>query len=378
MLGPYIANIDGTITYRGNKIFPRLDNINSYIFPVKEIEKRVDSLKNSEIWTRIAKINHQINIAINKYFHKKGAFFTLLPLTTRMISSPGAVYGKETINYTTDTHPMSLKWFDISKDVFLSESSQIYLELSLIQKGINHVYSIYNSFRKEKSDSTHLSEFHHVEYEGKINQEKNEETALELVKEILERLLKENKEDLNFFLTKEKIQELKNLSEQISQIPIITFREALNLLYKETKNEKYKEFTLKNFGMWEEIKITEILGGMVIIKEFPLLEVPFYHEVVKNKRPFVANNADIIWPGYREFIGSGQRIRSEKELHEKAKIFKLPKEDYEPYLKIRRYFDYESTSGFGLGWERMLQGLLEMPFIWSITQFPRTDRSLKP
>ena len=115
-----------------------------------------------------------------------------------------------------------------------------------------------------------------------------------------------------------------------------------------------------------------------IIREFPLLEVPFYHAMVDGKNPRVADNSDIIWPGYRETIGSGHRVRSEKELEEKSEIFNLPKEDYEPYLQTRRLSKYKNTSGFGLGWERLLQGILEMPFIWSAMQFPRVDGTLKP
>ena len=81
------------------------------------------------------------------------------------------------------------------------------------------------------------------------------------------------------------------------------------------------------YPVWEEIKLTEILGSMVLVKEFPLLEVPFYHALVDDKVPKVADNSDIIWPGYREILGSGHRVRSEKELDEKAEIFNLPRED---------------------------------------------------
>lgn len=181
-----------------------------------------------------------------------------------------------------------------------------------------------------------------------------------------------------YFLNEEKLKELENFAKNIFEIPKITFKEALDLLYKETKDKKYKKFTLKYFGSWEEVKITEILGNMVLVREFPLLEVPFYHAVVKEKEPRVANNADIIWAGYREILGSGHRIRSEKELQEKSEIFNLPKEDYEPYLETRKLKNYKKTSGFGLGWERFLQGILETPFIWSAVQFPRVDGGLKP
>lgn len=378
MIGPYTAKKDGTILYKGNKIFEPIKNIDSIEVPIKEFEQRVIQFNKDEMWGHIARINHRINISSNEYFDRLNAFFTMLPMTTRMISSPGAVYGKKSIDYTTDTCPITLNWFDLPRKAFLSESSQIYLELAIMQKGVDHVYSIYNSFRKEKADVTHLSEFHHIEYEGKVNQKENEIIALNLIKKIIKDLLEKNKEDLTYFLSDEKLNELKNFADNILDIPKITFKEALDLLYKETGDEKYKEFTLKHFGAWEEIKITEIFGNMVLIREFPLLEVPFYHAMVDGKTPAVANNSDIIWPGYRETIGSGHRVRSEKELKEKSEIFNLPKEDYKPYLQTRKLKNYKQTSGFGLGWERILQGILEMPFIWSVSQFPRVDGTLKP
>ncbi|MCX6749093.1 MAG: asparagine--tRNA ligase [Candidatus Pacearchaeota archaeon] len=378
MLGPYTANKDGSISYKGNKLFLAIQNIQSVEVPIEEIEDRVNQFAKDNMWGHIAKINHQVNISTNEFFNNLGALFTPLPLTTRMISSPGAVYGKEAINYTTDTCPITLKWFDLQNTAFLSESSQIYLELAIIQNGVDQVYSIYNSFRKEHADATHLSEFHHIEYEGKINQTQNEEIILNLIKKIITDLLEKNRKDMAYFLDEEKLKELKNFADNIHNVPRRTFKEVLELLYNDTGNEKYKEFTLKNFGSWEEIKITEILGNMVVIREFPLLEVPFYHALVDGKEPKVASNSDFIWPSYRETVGSGHRVRSKEELNKKADIFQLPKEDYSPYLQTRELNNYRETSGFGLGWERLLQGLLETPFIWSACQFPRVDITLKP
>jgi len=378
MLGPYFANKDGMVSYRGNKVFKQIKDIMQIEISQDEFEKRVWQFNESVMWQHIAKINHQINLSTNEYFVKIGALFTLLPLTTRMISSPGAVYGREAINYTTDTSPITLKWFDMPQQAFLSESSQIYLELSLMQQDVDHVYSIYNSFRKERADPTHLSEFHHIEYEGKVDQSQNEKIALGLIQKIVSDLLEKNKENLSFFLDDDRLKQLKEFTDGLHKAPRITFKEALGELYNETGNKKYKEFTLRSFGFWEEVKLTEIYKNIVIIKEFPLLEVPFYHALVKNKEPKVANSADFIWPGYREILGSGYRIRSEKELDEKAKIFNLPKEDYEPYLQTRKLSSYKPTSGFGLGWERFLHGLLEMPFIWNAVHFPRVDKTLKP
>ena len=378
MIGPYKAKENYKISYTGNKLFENIDSINGSR-PRKElIENRVKNIGTEEMWHHISEINNRINLSSNLFFSQMNSLFTLLPLTTRMISSPGAVYGKEKIDYTSDTSPITLNWFDQKKKVFLSESSQLYLELSLTQKEISSVYSIYNSFRKEKADETHLSEFHHIEFEGKVNAKENEDVAIGLLKRILDDLIKHNKKNLEYFLSDEKIEELISFKNNIFDIPRITFKEALELLYKETKNEKYKTFTSKHFGDWEEIKLTEIFQNMVLIREYPLLEVPFYHDPTKNRNPQTANNFDIIWPGYREIIGGGLRIANKEVLEEKAKIFNLPKEDYEPYLYSRSFSNYCQTSGFGLGWERLLQAIIETPYIWTASHFPRIDKTLKP
>ena len=207
--------------------------------------------------------------------------------------------------------------------------------------------------------------------------EKNKEIIKYLTCRIIKDLLLNNEQSLSYFLNNKTLKDLDEISEGKNFIEI-KFSEALEALYKETKEDKYKEFTLRHFSAWEEIKITEIFNNMLAISNFPLLEVPFYHAVIYDSDPLVAENTDFIWPGYREFVGSGHRVSSLTELEEKALIFNLPKDDYLPYLDSRKLEDYKETSGFGLGWERLLQGLLETPFIWSAVQFPRGHINLKP
>jgi len=375
-IGPYEALKDGRIKYKGNKIHPPIDDIRQVKISVGELEQRVQSLHDDPLWIKISRINHTINLSINHYFDSLGAFFIPLPLTTRMISSPGALYGKEAINYTTDTSPITLRWFDLEQPAFLAESSQIYLELALLQKGVDHVYSNYHSFRKEEADVVHLCEFRHIEYEGKVDFEQNLKIIQNLLKKIISDLISHNFKDLVFFIPESHIEALNELVSK--PFPILNLKEALDLLYEDTKNAKYKKFTLQHFGFWEEVRLTQIVGGTVIVSEMPLLEVPFYHAMKPNSEPPVAKNADVIWAGYREIIGSGERIGTLEELEKKAEIFNLPKKDYAPYLSSRKFPDYKRTSGFGMGWERFLQGILEMPTILSVSLFPRTHLTLKP
>lgn len=373
----YIPNKNHTIGYSGNKIYKPMKQISNAIEKA-ELYKRIEEFRTTKKWEHIARINQTIALSVNEYFNKLGSAFTLLPLTTRMISSPAALYGKGHIDYTSDTVPVKLKWFNLKKDIFLSESSQIYLELHLINENLNSVYSIYNSFRKEKSDATHLSEFHHIEFEGKISQKENIRVMTKLIFNTIKKLLNNNIEDLSYFLYDEDIEDLKKLSNS-TKIKEITFDQALDVLYTSTKNPKYKKFTTKYFGSWEEVKLTKELDNMVIISEFPLYEVAFYHApIIDNKNREVADNSDFIWPYYREFAGSGHRVRNMSELLIKAKKFNLPREDYKYYIQSRSSLTYKETSGFGIGWERMLQGLLKMPYIHSVATFPRVHNTLYP
>ncbi len=296
-----------------------------------------------------------------------------------MISSPGEVYADKKLDYTTDALPVKLKWFDNNKEIFLSESSQFYLELRLLIDNVDKVFSIYNSFRKEKSDYCHLSEFQHIEFEGKLKLKENTEIAIGLLKYITNFLLKNNKDNLLYFLSDEDVEDLKGIfnRKNIHEIP---FKKALEMLYADTGDSCYKNFSMKNFGSWEEIRLTELMKGHVIVTEFPVLEIPFYHNVYRTNEDGVelAQNADIILCGFRETVGSGQRIEDIKILRNKAEVFNLPKEDYEPYLKTREFKHYQTTSGFGMGWQRYVQWLLKIPYIWESTHIPRGHLLPKP
>ena len=373
----YIPNENHTLGYAGNRIYKPVRVLTNNIKP-QLFANRIAELGSNDMWSHISRINHTIAMASNQFFDKKGSVFTILPLTTRMISSPGALYGRKHLDYTTDTVPIRLKWFSMGRDFFLSESSQIYLELSLVERGLKSTYSIYNSFRKEHSDATHLSEFHHIEFEGKVSQKENIETASQLISFIAKQLLKNNKEDLEFFLFDEDLQYVRKLAQSKKIGKKITFKQALDLLYRATKQSKYKKFTTKYFGSWEEVKLTSILDDMAIVSEYPLYEIAFYHAPLIRDGVEVGDNSDFIWPYYREIAGSGHRVRSLAELKDKVKKFNLPKNDYKYYLASRSFKHYSETSGFGLGWERLLQGLLKMPFIYSASAFPRVHNSLYP
>jgi len=377
-MGPYQAKPNGVVSYLGNKIYPPIEDVLSVPWPPKDLLNRVESISKNKEWYHLHKIDAAIFTATVEFFRSIGAEWVNLPLTTMMISSPGEVYAGQKLDYSTDTLPIEINnWFETNKRVFLSESSQFYLELRLIIDRVNKVFSIYNSFRKEKADATHLSEFQHIEFEGHVSFKKNIEIFTELISFILSFLLKNNEDNLSFFLSDK---DLKDLSQSMKKIFKAPFLKILEDLFRETKDDKYKEFSMENFGSWEEVLITQIYGGNVLALNFPMLQIPFYHEVnaKKVKGVYVAENADLIMQGYRETVGSGLRIKDAKILAEKAKIFNLPIDDYKPYLETRNISSYKRSAGFGLGWQRLTQWILKLPYIWNTTPTPRGHTKPRP
>ncbi len=382
MLGPYkaiMSNGNRQIRYVGNNVFESIENVTSSVFTEEIGQKRLAQIVNDERFRYIQIIDNLVFNSAVKYFENLNAEWCNLPLTTLMISSPGEMYRGKKLNYTTDSLPVQIDWFDLDRKIFLSESSQFYLELRLLQEKTEKVFSIYNSFRKDKADFSHLSEFQHVEFEGKITYEENIQIALGLLDFITNYIFEHGKESLNFFLTEKEIEVLPRIF-KIDNVARISFKDALQALYKDTGDEAYKNFSLEQFGSWEEIRLTELLGKHVIVEHFPLMEIPFYHnEFIKDENGVsLSESADIILSGYRESIGTGVRIKDFEALKEKARIFNLPVEDYSSYLEMRKLPCYQKTAGFGLGWQRYVHWLLKLPHIWDATLIPRGHVLPKP
>jgi aspartyl/asparaginyl-tRNA synthetase len=353
MYGPYTAVTSAgtrSLAYLGNRRTRPIADVLGVPFRAEMVTNRVVDLANDAAYHHLHKIDNALFFATVDYFRRIGAEWCNLPLTTLMISSPGEVYAGQKLDYTTDTLPIELDWFDGGRRVFLAESSQFYLELRLLVPHLERVFSIYNSFRKERADASHLSEFQHVEFEGRVGFEENLQTALGLMRHITRYILEHNVADLRFFLEDEDVESLAGQLDDAA-VERLTFREALALLYRDTGDAAYKQHSMQHFGAWEEVRLTQILGRHALLTEFPLLQIPFYHDIAKVGDDGVplANNADLILYGYREVVGAGVRIRDIPALQEKARQFNLPLDDYEPYLQSRRVAGYQQTAGFGMG-----------------------------
>ena len=83
---------------------------------------------------------------------------------------------------------------------------------------------------------------------------------------------------------------------------------------------------------------------------------------------------DVLFPGIGEIVGGSQREERLDILQEKMKQFDIPEESMWWYLETRKYGSCKH-SGFGLGFERLVQFVTGMTNIQDVIPFPRTPGS---
>ena len=79
---------------------------------------------------------------------------------------------------------------------------------------------------------------------------------------------------------------------------------------------------------------------------------------------------DVLFPRIGEIIGGSQREDNLEQLQKRLRELDLPEEEYGWYLDLRRYGSVPH-SGFGLGFERIVQFVTGMKNIRDVIPFQR-------
>ncbi|XP_063705944.1 asparaginyl-tRNA synthetase [Culicoides brevitarsis] len=259
-----------------------------------------------------------------------------------------------------DGVPEEASYFD--KKTFLTVSGQLHLEAMCL--GLDKVYTFNPAFRAENSKSPHhLAEFYMLEGEIAFMERLEDLTALldDMIKGVTRKLLDSSSNDISYLTSSDQI----DFSWLEKETPTITYHEALKIL--EANRDKIdipvnpKEGLAKN----HELFLTKYVNGPCFVAHFPKDIKPFYMRQ-NHEDPTLVDCFDFLVPEVGELIGGS--VREHKlELLEKN----LPnKEDLEWYLDLRRYGS-ACTSGFGMGFERYLQWLLNVKNIRDVIPFPR-------
>jgi asparaginyl-tRNA synthetase len=329
----------------------------------------------------VARVRSRMAFAIHEYFQRNGFQYLHTPIITAGdAEGAGAMFQVTTLDLAALAKSGSaVRDIDYSKDffgkkTFLTVSGQ--LEAETYATALSRVYTFGPTFRAENSNTTrHLAEFWMMEPEiAFADLEDNMALAEDFLKSVFNAALADCAEDLAFFdahVEKGIIDTLKQVVN--SKFVHITYTDAVAELEKAvTANSNIFEFKPHwgcDLQSEHEKHLTEkVAGGPVIVTDYPKEIKAFYMK--QNDDGKTVRAMDVLVPRLGEIIGGSQREDNLEKLCGRMKELGMNVEDYNWYLDLRRYGTVPH-SGFGLGFERLIQYITGMANIRDVIPYPR-------
>ena len=329
-------------------------------FPVQAKEHGVGFLmEHRHLWLRssrqhaVLRIRHEIIRACRNFFDERGFILLDTPIFT-----PNACEGTTTL-FQTDY---------FGERAYLTQSGQLYSEATAAAFG--KVYCFGPTFRAEKSKTRrHLTEFWMVEPEVAFAElPEMMELAEAFLSYVVGRVLEARRTEL---ATLER--DVSKLERVKPPFPRITYEEAIALLQKKGNPIQPGD----DFGGDEETMLSNEFDRPAIVHRYPSSIKAFYMQN-DPERPELALCMDVLAPeGYWGIIGGGQRIHEIEKLTARIQEHKLPEEEFQWYLDLRRYGSVPH-SGFGMGIERVVAWICGLDHVRETIPFPRTLYRLYP
>lgn len=262
----------------------------------------------------------------------------------------------------------SLDFF--GKMAYLTVSGQLNGEAMAM--GLGDIYTFGPTFRAENSNtSRHLAEFWMIEPEMAFaDLYDNMECAESYIKSLITTVLENCSHELAYL---DEIQE-KGLIARLSNIAShpfarVTYTEAVEILQKSGKEFAFPVHFGSDLQSEHERYLAEHhFQKPTIVYNYPRKIKSFYMR--DNEDGTTVAAMDILVPGIGELVGGSQREERIDKLEAKIIEFGLNPKDYSWYLDLRRYGSVVH-SGFGLGFERMVQFVTGTENIRDVIAFPR-------
>jgi len=325
----------------------------------------------------VLRVRNHMAYAIHKFFQERGFYYIHTPIITGSdCEGAGAMF--QVTSMDIDALVKAGKPVDWSEDffgkkTFLTVSGQ--LEAEIYATSLGKVYTFGPTFRAENSNTTrHLSEFWMIEPEMAFYElEDNIKISQDFIKYIISFLLENDPDDMEFF--DQWIQ--KGLLEQLnfivnSDFEIIEYTKGVEILEKSGKTFDYPVSWGIDLQSEHERYLTEqYFKKPVFLINYPKEIKAFYMK--QNDDGKTVRAMDLLVPQIGEIIGGSQREDDYDKLVRAIKDFNLDEKSYWWYLDLRR-FGSVPHSGFGLGFERLIQFATGMTNIRDVVPIYRVPK----
>jgi asparaginyl-tRNA synthetase len=325
----------------------------------------------------VARVRSRMAFAIHQYFQERGFQYIHTPvITAGDAEGAGALFQVTALDI--ETLAKSGTAVDYSNDFFgkktyLTVSGQ--LEAETYATALTRVYTFGPTFRAENSNTArHLAEFWMIEPEIAFAAlEDNMALAEDFLKFVFNTALADCAADLAFFDTHVEKGIAATLRQVVeSRFVHITYTDAVAELEKAvTKGAAFgfKPYWGCDLQSEHEKYLTEkIAAGPVIVTNYPKEIKAFYMK--QNDDNKTVRAMDVLVPRLGEIIGGSQREDNLEKLCDRMTELGMNLEDYAWYLDLRRYGTVPH-SGFGLGFERLIQYITGMANIRDVIPYPR-------
>ncbi|MCL2143866.1 MAG: aspartate--tRNA(Asn) ligase [Methanomassiliicoccaceae archaeon] len=254
------------------------------------------------------------------------------------------------------------------RPAYLAQSPQLYKQM-LMSTGLDRIYEISPAFRAEHSNTNrHVTEF--ISFDGEMSWISSQSDVMKMIESIVDHILSGLKEKGK--------KQLKILGKEINvppvPYPVLTYSECLGMLASKGMHLKEGD----DLGTEGEKLIGDIMLDkgyeMYWIAEYPELEKPFYI-MEKDGTPF-SFSFDLDYKG-QEISSGGQREHRYDKLAERMRKKGLDPESFDFYLDAFKY-GMPPHGGWGIGLERLLVKMLDLPNIREAILFPRDLSRLSP
>ncbi|MDR0539982.1 MAG: asparagine--tRNA ligase, partial [Spirochaetaceae bacterium] len=256
------------------------------------------------------------------------------------------------------------------KRAYLTVSGQ--LEGETYAMALSRIYTFGPTFRAENSNTTrHLAEFWMIEPEAAFYELPDiMALAEDFLKYLIKDVLAHCADDMEFFnqyVEKGIVKTLEQVAD--ARFMHITYTDAVKELEKNKNEFEFKPYWGCDLQTEHEKFLTEKIAGCpVVVTDYPKGIKAFYMKLNSDEKTVRA--MDVLVPKLGEIIGGSEREADFVALEKRIVESGMKTEDYAWYLDLRRYGS-APHSGFGLGFERLIQYITGMANIRDCIPYPR-------
>ena len=345
-------------------------------------------------FSAVMRTRSKLAFAVHEYFQKNGFNYMNTPIVTGSdAEGAGEMFRVSALDPKNppldEAGNIDYKQDFFEKETNLTVSGQ--LEAETYAMALGKVYTFGPTFRAENSNtSRHLAEFWMIEPEVAFNDlDQNMNLAEDFIKYVVNYALENCKDDLEFLeqrlLQEEKSKPQGERSEMSLRDKLafigennfkrVSYTEAIDILKNSKPNKKKKfKYIIEEWGAdlqseHERYLVEKHFKCPVILFDYPANIKAFYMRLNDDGKTVRA--MDVLFPGIGEIVGGSQREERYDVLRKKMADLDIDEEELYWYLDLRK-FGTAVHSGFGLGFERLVQFVTGMGNIRDVIPYPRT------